>query len=213
MTEILLIRHGETDWNAEKRLQGHLDVPLNEQGRRQAAALGRALREEHLDAVIASDLSRAKETAQAVAVARDVPLHIDPDLRERCYGAFEGLLYDEISARYPEAYAAWKARDIDARFPEGVNVAETMREFSERVVGAVKRIVSEGNYKRIALVTHGGVLECVYRAAQGMGFDRARDFEIRNASINRFVWDGENLKLLHWGDVLHLAMALDDIEN
>lgn len=213
MTEILLIRHGETAWNAEKRLQGHLDVPLNAEGRRQAAALGRALRDEHLDAVIASDLSRAKETAQALAASRDLPVRIEPALRERCYGAFEGLLYEEISARYPEAYAAWKARDIDARFPEGINVAETMREFSDRALGAITDIISQANYRRVALVTHGGVLECVYRAAQGLGFDRARDFEIRNASINRFAWDGARLTLLHWGDVSHLAMALDDIDN
>jgi probable phosphoglycerate mutase len=213
VTEILLIRHGETAWNAEKRLQGHLDVPLNAEGRRQAAALGRALRDEHLDAVIASDLSRAKETAQAVAAARDMPVQIEPDLRERCYGAFEGLLHDEISARYPDAYVAWKARDIDARFPDGIHTAETMREFSERVVGVIRRIVGEGVYKRVALVAHGGVLECVYRFAQGMGFERARDFEIRNASVNRFVWDGASLKLLHWGDVSHLAAALDDIDN
>lgn len=213
MTEILFIRHGETAWNAERRLQGHLDVPLNAEGRRQAAALARALRDEHLDAVIASDLSRAKETAQAVLAERNLPLRIEPDLRERCYGAFEGLLHNEISERYPDAYLAWKSRDIDARFPSGINKAETMREFSGRVVAAVRRLVGEGAYRRVALVTHGGVLECVYRFAQGVGFGHARDFEIRNASVNRFVWDDGSLRLLQWGDVSHLSLALDDIDS
>ncbi|MGH8806446.1 MAG: histidine phosphatase family protein, partial [Noviherbaspirillum sp.] len=143
MTEILLIRHGETAWNAVKRLQGHLDIPLNEEGERQADALGRALLDEPLDAVISSDLGRARQTADAIAAPRGMPVHIEPGLRERSYGAFEGMLYADIGPRYPEAYAAWQARDIDARFPEGVHVAETLREFSQRAVGAITRIASE----------------------------------------------------------------------
>lgn len=217
MTEILLIRHGETDWNAEKRLQGHLDVPLNAEGQRQAAALGQALRHEHIDAIIASDLLRAQQTAQHIAAPRGMPVHTDPSLRERCYGAFEGLLYADINARFPQAYAAWKARDIDARFPEGVHVAETLREFSARAVSAIARIASQGKYRRVALVTHGGVLECAYRAAQGIGFEHARDFDIFNASINRFTWGNDRLSLAHWGDVAHLQtpdyLALDEIDR
>ncbi|RZI41875.1 histidine phosphatase family protein [Herbaspirillum sp. HC18] len=217
MTEILLIRHGETAWNAIKRLQGHLDIPLNEEGERQAAALGRALREEPLDAIFSSDLQRARQTAQAIAAHRGMTVHTDRGLRERCYGAFEGMLYAEIKGRYPEAYAAWQARQIDARFPPGVFVAETLREFSQRVVGAITRIVTEGKYRRVAMVSHGGVLECAYRASQGLGFEHARDFDIFNASVNRFTWDGTSLKLAKWGDVAHLedieAEALDEIDR
>jgi probable phosphoglycerate mutase len=217
VTEVLLIRHGETDWNAERRLQGHLDIPLNAEGRRQAAALGQALSGEKLDAVIASDLLRARQTAQQIAAPRGMTIHIEPGLRERCYGAFEGMLYADIGERYPEAFAAWKERDIDARFPEGENVAETLREFSDRAVGAITRIASAGKYRRIAVVTHGGVLECAYRAAQGIGFAHERDFDIFNASINRFLWNGETLQLRQWGDVAHLAMqnaaALDEIDK
>lgn len=105
--EILLIRHGETAWNAERRLQGQLDIPLNPHGLRQAAALAAALRHEAIDAVIASDLQRARQTAQALATARALPLRLDPALRERCYGAFEGLLYADIAAQFPAAHAAW----------------------------------------------------------------------------------------------------------
>jgi 2,3-bisphosphoglycerate-dependent phosphoglycerate mutase len=217
VTEILLIRHGETAWNAKRRLQGHLDIPLNEEGERQAAALGRALRDESLDAVFSSDLQRARQTAQAIADPRGLPVHLDRGLRERCYGAFEGMLYGEISQRYPEAYAAWQARDIDARFPEGVHVAETLREFSQRVVSTITRIITENKYRRVAMVAHGGVLECAYRAAQGLGFSRARDFDIFNASVNRFTWDGENLKIEHWGDITHLQEideeTLDELDR
>lgn len=207
MTEILLIRHGETAWNAKKRLQGHLDVPLNAEGERQAAALARALRDEPLDAIIASDLQRARQTALAIAALRGMPVECDAGLRERCYGAFEGLLYADIGTRYPEAYAAWQARDADVRFPPGVHVAETLREFSRRAVDTITRLATHGQYRRVALVTHGGVLECAYRAAQGLGFGHARDFDIFNASINRFAWDGTVIQMLRWGDVRHINQA------
>lgn len=215
MTEILLIRHGETAWNAQRRLQGHLDIPLNEVGVRQARALARSLDDEQLDAVFASDLQRARQTAQAIAEARGMTVTLDRGLRERCYGAFEGLLHTEVKDRYPEAYMAWKARDVDARFPPGVHVAETTREFAQRTVSAILGIVAGGAYRRIAIVCHGGVLECAYRAAQDMDFGRPRDFDILNASINRFSSDGKSLRLLQWGDVKHLesldAAALDEL--
>jgi probable phosphoglycerate mutase len=153
VTEILLIRHGETDWNAAKRLQGHLDIPLNAEGQRQALALGHALLGEDLDAIISSDLLRARQTAQQIAAPRGMTVQIDADLRERCYGAFEGMLYADIGVRYPEPYAAWKARDIDARFPPGVRIAETLREFSQRSVDAITRLAGQRAYRKIALRT------------------------------------------------------------
>jgi 2,3-bisphosphoglycerate-dependent phosphoglycerate mutase len=211
VTEILLIRHGETAWNAVRRLQGHLDIPLNLDGERQAEALGQALLNEPLDAIFASDLQRARQTAQAIAAPRGMTVEIDAGLRERCYGAFEGMLYADIGARYPEAYAAWQAREVDVRFPQGVHVAETLREFYERAVGAIMRIVSAGSYRKIALVTHGGVLESAYRAAHGLGYDKPRDFDIFNASINRFAWDGGSLQVLQWGDVAYLDALRTDV--
>jgi 2,3-bisphosphoglycerate-dependent phosphoglycerate mutase len=217
LTEILLIRHGETAWNAVKRLQGYLDIPLNEEGLRQASLLGKVLRDEPLDAIFSSDLHRAYQTAMAVALPRGMTVQVDRGLRERCYGAFEGMLYAEISGRYPEAYRAWQARDLDYRFPAGVHVAETLNEFAERSVATILRIASSANYRRIALVSHGGVLESAYRAAQGLGFDHARDFDIFNASINRFVLQNGKLKMVEWGDVAHLesadGKALDEIDR
>jgi len=217
MTEILLIRHGETDWNAVRRLQGHIDVPLNAEGERQAAALGQALLEEPLDAIVASDLQRAFQTAQAIAAPRGMDVQVDRGLRERCYGGFEGMLYAEIGQHYPEAHAAWQAREPDARFPPGARTAETLREFARRAVDAVTRLAAAGGYRKLALVTHGGVLECVYRAARGIGFEQPRDFDILNASVNRFAWDGAALRLLQWGDVAHLERlaltTLDEIDK
>lgn len=213
--EILLIRHGETDWNVERRLQGHLDTPLNAEGRRQAAALGKVLSGEALDAVISSDLARAVQTAEAIAAAQGKRVRIEAGLRERCYGAFEGLTYEEISERYPEAYAAWRAHDEDARFPPGKNVAETLREFSARAIGSLIRSGMRENSGKIAVVSHGGVLDCVYRAAAGIGFGPPRDFGIFNAGINRLSLEGGSLRIVRWGDVSHLASEtlLDEVDK
>lgn len=213
MIEILLIRHGETDWNAERRLQGHLDIGLNAQGMRQAKALARALQAETLDAIFASDLQRALHTAQAVAAPRNMPIQIDPGLRERCFGGFEGLRYADIPAHFPQAYAAWQAREPDARFPPGQHVAETLREFSTRAIETVRRIARCG-HRKIAIVSHGGVLDSIYREASGIGFAHVRDFDVLNASINRIVWDGEAMLIRQWGDVAHLSnTALDEINS
>jgi probable phosphoglycerate mutase len=213
--EILLVRHGETAWNAERRMQGHLDIALNEEGLRQAAALGRALLQMPLDAVWSSDLQRAAQTADAIAAPRGMTVGIDAGLRERCFGIFEGALYAELAERHPQAYHAWQARELDARYPAGVNQAETLREFSRRSLGAINRLTaaSHGVHRRVALVTHGGVLECAHRAATGTSLQLARDFAILNASVNRLRWwpDGR-LQILDWADVAHLKQdALDEL--
>jgi probable phosphoglycerate mutase len=214
MTEILLVRHGETDWNVEKRLQGHLDIALNAEGRRQASALGQILLNEPIDAIISSDLQRAAQTAWAIAAPRGMTMQIEPALRERCYGALEGLLYDDIDERYPDAYAAWCARDINVRYPVGKNDAETLAEFSLRAIEIVIRLAKQFDHKKIVIVTHGGVLECIYREAQGIGLSSPRDFSIFNASINRIIWNGSGMQLLQWGAVAHLnQLVLDEIDK
>jgi probable phosphoglycerate mutase len=214
MTEILLIRHGETHWNVEKRVQGHLDIALNAEGERQAAALGDALADEVIDVIYASDLQRARQTAQAIAAPHGMQVRIERDLRERCYGAFEGMLHGDINTTYPDAYAMLHARDLDARFPMGVQQAETLRELSQRAVGIITRLANEHRHKKIVIVSHGGVLECIYRAANRLDFSPPRDFDIKNASINRLLWDGASLRIAHWSDVRHLAgLSLDEIDK
>ncbi len=212
MTEILLIRHGETDWNVEKRLQGHTDIDLNREGVRQVAALGRALLNEPLDAIFSSDLKRAFGTAQGIAIPRGMHIQLDKGLRERCFGAFEGLIHPDIKARFPEDYAAWQRRDIDARYPQGEFHAETLREFSTRAIAAITALAS--GYRKVAVVTHGGVLDSVYRRANNMGYEHPRDFDVLNASINRVIWDGTKFQILKWADVAHLShAALDESDN
>ncbi|WP_413458759.1 histidine phosphatase family protein [Herbaspirillum huttiense] len=214
MTDILLIRHGETDWNVDKRLQGHIDIGLNEAGQRQVLALGEALAGEGIDAVFASDLQRARDTAQAVAGPAGLTVQIDAGLRERCYGGFEGLRHTEIEALYPEAYRQWKAREPDFRYPAGERIAETMREFYERSVAAVQRVLASGRYRKVAIVTHGGVLECVHHWASQTSFAQPRTFDIFNASVNRLHWDGERAHIRSWGEIGHLQReTLDEVDR
>jgi probable phosphoglycerate mutase len=211
-TNILLIRHGETAWNAERRLQGHLDIALNTEGERQAAALAAALADDRIDLVVASDLARARQTAEAVAARHGTTVHIDRGLRERCYGGFEGLLYAEIEARFPAEFAAWQRRDIDAALPAGTNRGETFRQFHQRVLEAILGWAARHPGKTLALVAHGGVLECAYRSALGLPLETPRDFKVHNASINRFAVSGGALVLQSWGEVEHLRQGvLDDL--
>lgn len=212
--DIVLVRHGETAWNAEKRLQGHIDIGLNAEGQRQATALAQALQTETFDAIFSSDLRRAVDTAQAVADTHAMTVVQDVGLRERCFGAFEGLQPDTIAARYPEDYARWRAHEVDARFPDGERIAETMQEFFDRVTQALTRIAQTGQYRKIMVVAHGGVLDCMYRWANDMALGTPRQFDMLNASINRLTWNGTVLAVVKWGDVDHLqGGALDEIDR
>jgi probable phosphoglycerate mutase len=214
MTDILLIRHGETAWNRMRRMQGHIDIGLNDEGQRQARSLARALQSECPAAIYASDLQRARNTAQAVADIHQLPVHIDIALRERCYGAFEGLMYDGISLQHPEAFALWQSRDPQARFPAGEREAETLEEFHQRSVDVVTRIAQQHPDQRIVIVTHGGVLDCLYRAAHDLSITSPRDFAILNAAINRLHWDGHKFRVQQWADATHLeADGLDEIDR
>jgi probable phosphoglycerate mutase len=214
MTDLLLIRHGETAWNRVRRMQGHIDIGLNEAGQRQAQSLARALHSERPTAIYASDLQRARDTAQAVADMHQLPVHIDIALRERCYGAFEGLMYEEISHHHPEAFALWQSRDPQARFPAGEREAETLEEFHQRSVDVITRIAQQHLGQRIAIVTHGGVLDCLYRAANDLPITSPRDYPILNAAINRLQWDGKKFRVLQWADATHIeADGLDEIDR
>ncbi|NRR32574.1 histidine phosphatase family protein [Oxalobacteraceae bacterium] len=211
-TSIILIRHGETAWNAVRRLQGHTDIDLNPEGERQARALASALAAEPVDHIVASDLLRASRTAGFAADLHGKPVQIDAQLRERCYGVFEGMLYADIERQYPEEYALWQARDIDAVMPPGLRVAESFRAFYGRSIAAITSWALRHPGQTLALVAHGGVLECAYREAVGMSLDSPRDFQVKNASINRFRFAGGKLSLDSWGEVEHLGLAsLDDI--
>lgn len=149
MTEILLVRHGETDWNVEQRVQGHTDRPLTDTGVAQARALAEELKGERLDAVYASDLARARDTARAIAEHHGLPVQELPGLREKHFGTWEGLHNTEIHARFPDA--------VNGHWGDG----ETADELSVRVLAAVREIAERHPDGRALVVTHGGPLRAV----------------------------------------------------
>jgi 2,3-bisphosphoglycerate-dependent phosphoglycerate mutase len=206
-TRIVAVRHGETVWNAEMRMQGQLDTALSERVRWQAARAAEALAGEGIEAIVASDLARAYDTAAAIAAVVGLPITTDVGLRERCFGVFEGHTYAEIDARWPDQAARWR-RHEPAFGPEG---GETLIEFNARAVAAVTRIAAAAGGRTTLVVSHGGVLDCLYRAASGLALGAPRTWELGNAAINRLLFTGERFTLVGWSDTAHLDGAtLDD---
>ena len=207
-TALLLIRHGETAWNAEHRIQGHLDIPLSATGIRKAASLGERLAAETVTAVYSSELARAWLTAVPFAARLGLDIIPDSRLRERSFGVFEGLTVDEIAARHPEGFRRWRERDPAWAIDEG----ESGQQLIDRVLSALDDIASRHRGETVAVVTHGGVLDVAYRAARGLSWDAPREHLMLNASINRLSAQGSPLALsiLDWGDVAHLEQARDE---
>jgi probable phosphoglycerate mutase len=206
-TRIVAVRHGETVWNAEMRMQGQLDTALSARGRRQAARAAAALADTDVEEIVSSDLARAADTAAAIAAAVELPVATDQGLRERSFGIFQGYTYAEIDARWPADAARWRRHDPTFA-PEG---GETLIEFNARAVAAVTAIAARARGRSIVVVTHGGVLDCLYRAACGLGLDAPRSWELGNAAINRLLFTGERFTLVGWSDTSHLdGDPLDD---
>lgn len=199
-TRILAIRHGETAWNVDTRIQGQLDIPLNDTGRWQAERLATAVVREGLDAVYSSDLLRASETAEAVGRGSGRVPVTDRGLRERAFGVFQGRTFAEIEAEWPEQALRWRKRDPDFG-PEG---GEPLRLFFERCVGAVARLAAAHPGQSIAVVAHGGVMDCLYRAATRIDLQAPRSWQVRNASLNRLLYTPDGFSLVGWSDTHHL---------
>ena len=205
---ISAIRHGETDWNAASRVQGHTDIALNARGLQQAERVAAALADsgDAPCAIYCSDLQRAIQTAQAVAHATGAPLHTVPDLRERCFGSFEGHSFQELNERFPEDAEQWRRRVPEWAPPGG---GESLLAFRARIVAAVDAIAAAHLGQHIAIVTHGGALDVLYRAATKLGLRDARTWQLANAAINRLLWTPDaGLTLVGWADDAHLQDAL-----
>lgn len=199
-TTLILVRHGETPWNRERRMQGHVDTALSEVGRAQASALGRRLAGLPFDALYSSDLRRAWDTACAISERTGHAVVAEPRLRERRFGIFEGLTYDEIAARHPEAFERFESRDLDYVIPGG----ESAREFHARCLACLIDIGEWHAGESVVLVTHGLVLDAAYRVACALAHDAPRGVPLLNGSLNVFRCRGGALRLESWGDVGHL---------
>jgi probable phosphoglycerate mutase len=208
-TRLIAMRHGETAWNVDTRLQGQLDVPLNDNGREQARRAAQALLHDAPDVVYSSDLSRALETAQAAAAALGLPVATDTGLRERCFGVWEGHTYAEVEQRWPDESAQWRVRN-PAFGPEQ---GETLQGFYDRVVATATRLAAAHPGQSVLLVAHGGVLDCLYRAASRMALNAPRTWELPNTGINRLLYTGSGFTLVGWADVHHLDEGALDESN
>ncbi|OUZ99804.1 Histidine phosphatase superfamily [Macleaya cordata] len=201
--EIIVVRHGETTWNSDGRLQGHLDVELNEVGRQQAAAVAdRLSKEPKISAVYSSDLKRAFVTAQTIANSCGVLEVIqDPDLRERNLGDLQGLVLREAATLKPEAYQAFVSGKADKDIPGG---GESLDQLYQRCTSSLQKIGRKHKGERVVVVTHGGVLRALYRRAAPKGKPQGK---ILNTSVNIFHLSdgGEDWVIKVWGDVSHLS--------
>jgi probable phosphoglycerate mutase len=200
-TRVIVLRHGQTAWNADTRIQGQLDIPLDDTGRQQAERLALALADEGLDAIYSSDLLRARATAEPLAQRCGLPLATDMRLRERGFGRFEGLTHAEIGLRWPEDAARWRQREPGFA-PGG---GETLLQFHARCVPAAAELAARHPGQVIALVAHGGVLDALYRAATRLAPEAPRSWQLGNATINRLLWNGSGFVLVGWDDARHLA--------
>ena len=205
-TRIIAIRHGETAWNADGRIQGQLDIALNPRGLWQAARLARALAAEPIAAIYASDLARARSTAEPLAGAIGVSLALEASLRERGFGAFEGQTFDAIRAAAPEDARRWSKREPGFA-PAG---GESLLKFRDRVLTAASAIAARHAGQQIALITHGGVLDVLYRAATRQELQAPRTWELANAAINRLLYTPQGFALVGWADTFHLDESSAD---
>lgn len=215
-TEFLIVRHGETPWNVERRIQGWKDIELNESGRLQAERLGDHLTHPsapHGDvhAIYSSDLLRAKQTAETLATALRLSLSTVDGVRERNYGMLEGIPFDQMHEHHPEVAKVWASRDLDGVIPQG----ETLRQFHHRVTTTIESLATKHPGQRIIVVTHGGAMDIIWRQATGTDMQAPRKAPLLNASVNRIKLSakqpGFTWSLIEWGNVDHLASSGNDV--
>jgi len=206
-TRICLVRHGETSWNSERRIQGQIDIDLNATGEAQARALRSALAEFSFAAAYSSDLMRAWRTAGIATADLGLALTPLPALRERHFGVLQGVAAHEAAGRHPEAYRHHQARSPEYRYETG----ESLVGFAERALSALEALAQRHPGVDVLVFTHGGVLDAAYRAATGKPLQAPRDFPLGNAAINWIEHQSGAWRLVSWGDSRHLQGVLDEV--
>lgn len=200
MGSLLIVRHGETEWNAEGRIQGHSDVSLSETGRQQARAVARRLADTPIQVAYSSDLSRSSETAQVILGQRRVPLYTTPQLREYQKGVFEGLTAAEMGSRYPAMYAASMVKDLDFA-PAG---GESIRQTSARMAAFVADLRQRHLDEMVLVVGHGGSLRAVLVALLALPLEANWRFVMANCGLSIIDTYPDNAVLRLHNDTSHL---------
>ena len=201
-TRIVAIRHGETAWNVDTRIQGHIDIPLNEHGQLQAERLAEALAaQDPLHAIYTSDLQRAHQTALTVGKRLGLKPVTHQGLRERGFGAFEGKTFKEIEADLPEDAMRWRKRDPHWEPPKG---GESLIALNQRIRNTLNTLAAKHPGEHIAVFAHGGVIDILYRIATGQDLLAPRTWALTNTAINRLLWTPNSVSLVGWADTSHL---------
>ncbi|BEV70831.1 histidine phosphatase family protein [Paludibacterium sp. THUN1379] len=208
-TRFCLVRHGETDWNIERRLQGQIDIQLNTTGLQQADRLSQALAQAGLafSALYVSDLQRARQTAAAIARDNALTPIATERLRERHFGHFQGLTYAEAEVRIPEDYRLFKSRDPAYAPGSG----ESLAVFQSRVQTFFDEAAARHPGQTVLVVSHGGVLDIAYRMANKLPITHQRDFPIPNAALNWISHVDGEWQLERWADQSHLEHSRDEL--
>jgi len=206
-TRFCLIRHGETDWNGEKRIQGHIDIDLNAAGEAQARAVGQGLAGHSFAAAYSSDLLRAWRTARIATADRGLAVSPAPTFRERHFGVLQGVTSQEARVQYPDVFRHHHARTPDYDYENG----ESLIVFAARVTAGLEALAVRHRGQSVLIFTHGGVLDVVHRAATGQALDAPRDFTLPNAAFNWVEHGTNGWRLISWADCGHLNRALDEV--
>jgi probable phosphoglycerate mutase len=211
ITRFCLVRHGETDWNAARRLQGHTDIDLNARGLAQAKQMAHALKKINLqfDVLYTSDLQRAAKTAQAIEELFKTSATSNAALRERHLGALQGLTTDEAPMREPDLWKSHISRNVAENLRDG----ESIHQFYDRIKTVLEQIRAQHSGKTILLVSHGGTLDMMYRIVSNQPLDAERVVTVPNASLNWISHNGLTWKVDSWADISHLKdLALDNLD-
>ena len=202
MTELIVIRHGETDWNRQQRFQGQIDVPLNNVGLAQAERLGARLAGEAIDVLVCSDLQRARATAEPLLRGRAMASELQPLWREQGFGVLEGLDVPTIRSQHADLWHRWVRHEADFALPQG---GESNLAFHARVMQALQALLAVHAGKRVVVVTHGGVLDMLWRTVHALPLHGPRECDIPNTGINRLRWVDGRLRIERWAEAEHLA--------
>ena len=198
-TEIIFIRHGETEWNSQQRMQGHSNSDLSSVGQAQIQALGQWMKNVPFDLIYSSDSLRAKQTAEAITQFSGHELQFDQRLREKNLGVFEGLTSEEARERHPEVFRLFKTAGSKYVIDEG----ESTQQLQDRALEIVNEIRIKHPEERVLLVTHGGFIRVVMKHSLGLSLETPTRFLIRNTGVFRLVWEDKWLVSL-MGGVSHL---------
>ncbi len=200
-TRLYIIRHGETEWNLKRIIQGHADSPLTDSGRAQAMAIATRLQGLEFNTLYSSDLGRAVSTAQYISDKCGHPIFTDERLRELNYGVFEGLNEAEAARRFPKEFKFLKNRDPEYIIPGG----ESYNQFSARAISCLEELMDKHKGEQIMVITHGGILSRLFRHALNLPVVGPYNFRISNAALNAFFFANRRWQLEIWGDISHLS--------